>query len=35
MNGEWSAEKQHAYELLESDKELSQDEESQALALVM
>lgn len=35
MNGEWSGVKEQAYQLLESDKELSADEEAQALALVM
>lgn len=35
MNGEWSSAKEQAYKLLESDKELSADEEAQALALVM
>ena len=35
MNGEWSAEKEKAYNLLESDAVLTVEQEEQALALVM
>lgn len=35
MNGEWTAEKEVAYELMESDKELTLDEELEAYSVIM